>query len=182
MSFYENLRAARKSKNISQEELAERLGVSRQAVSRWEQGDAYPEVEKLIKLADVLQQSLDELVTGTTPAQQTARGTRAPTDKIMIKCADGKGLVACTSVESSGVFAAKADEPKYALFGVGQASFLGESKTFLGWYGDAEHLQKEIAAITRAMAAGDGFYELQYAAKVQNGIIRVKLVNETPEK
>ena len=48
MSFAENLKLIRKERNLSQEELAEILEVSRQAVSKWEQGDGYPEVEKLL--------------------------------------------------------------------------------------------------------------------------------------
>ena len=42
MKFGDNLKQIRKSKNISQEELAERLGVSRQSVSKWETGENYP--------------------------------------------------------------------------------------------------------------------------------------------
>ena len=41
MSFSENLQAVRKKKQLSQEELAELLGVSRQAVSKWEHGDSF---------------------------------------------------------------------------------------------------------------------------------------------
>lgn len=62
MSFSENLRKIRKEKRISQEELAELLGVSRQAVSKWEQGDGYPEVEKLLLIANQLNISLDCLM------------------------------------------------------------------------------------------------------------------------
>ena len=46
MSFAENLKQLRKERQLSQEELAEMLDVSRQAVSKWELGDGYPEVEK----------------------------------------------------------------------------------------------------------------------------------------
>ena len=49
MSFSENLKQIRKEHHLSQEELAELLDVSRQAVSKWEQGQGYPEVEKLLK-------------------------------------------------------------------------------------------------------------------------------------
>lgn len=45
MSFAEHLRQIRKEKGLSQEDLAELLDVSRQAVSKWEQGAGYPEVE-----------------------------------------------------------------------------------------------------------------------------------------
>ena len=51
MSFAENLKSIRKERNLSQEDLAEILDVSRQAVSKWELGDGYPEVEKLLLLS-----------------------------------------------------------------------------------------------------------------------------------
>ena len=62
MSFSDNLKTIRKEKNLSQEELAELLGVSRQAVSKWESGDGYPEVEKLLMIAGKLNVSLDNLM------------------------------------------------------------------------------------------------------------------------
>ena len=62
MGFGENLRAIRRKKNISQEELAETLNVSRQAVSRWEQNNGYPEMEKMIALSKLLNVTLDNLV------------------------------------------------------------------------------------------------------------------------
>ena len=64
MSFGDNLRTIRKQKNISQEDLASRLNVSRQAVSKWEQNSGYPEMEKLIQLSAILEISLDYLVLG----------------------------------------------------------------------------------------------------------------------
>lgn len=64
MSFSENLRLMRKERNISQEELAEIMGVSRQAVSKWEQGTGYPEMEKLLILSKELNVSLDYLMLG----------------------------------------------------------------------------------------------------------------------
>ena len=59
MGFSDNLRQIRREQRLSQEELAERLKVSRQAVSKWEQGNGYPEVEKLLLLSEVLSVSLD---------------------------------------------------------------------------------------------------------------------------
>ena len=62
MSFAENLQTIRKNNHLSQEELAEMLGVSRQAVSKWEQGEGWPEAEKLLALADRFGVSLDYLM------------------------------------------------------------------------------------------------------------------------
>ena len=62
MGFKDNLRIIRREKNISQEELAEMLGVSRQAVSKWELGEGYPEVEKLLIISKELNVSLDRLM------------------------------------------------------------------------------------------------------------------------
>lgn len=56
------LQQLRKEKGISQEELADLLGVSRQSVSKWELDTAYPETEKLIKLAQFYQITLDSLI------------------------------------------------------------------------------------------------------------------------
>ena len=54
----------RKDHELSQEELAERLGVSRQAVSKWERGESSPDTDNLIALSGLYQISLDELVRG----------------------------------------------------------------------------------------------------------------------
>ena len=62
MSFSENLKQIRKKHHLSQEELAELLDVNRQAVSKWEQGMGYPEVEKLLLLSHKLNISLDTLM------------------------------------------------------------------------------------------------------------------------
>ena len=62
MSFGENLRLMRKARNLTQEQFAEALGVSRQAVSKWEADSGYPEAEKLIVISRVLGVSVDKLL------------------------------------------------------------------------------------------------------------------------
>lgn len=64
MNFGKNLQNFRRARGLSQEELAEKMGVSRQAIGKWESGGGYPEVEKLIELAKVLDCSVDGLVRG----------------------------------------------------------------------------------------------------------------------
>lgn len=62
MEFYQNLSALRKSKNLSQEEIADRLGVSRQAISKWENGQALPETANVMKLCEILEVTPNELL------------------------------------------------------------------------------------------------------------------------
>lgn len=62
MSLGQNLQFLRKRDNITQEQLAEVLEVSRQSVSKWESDTTYPEMEKLLQLANLFHCSLDDLV------------------------------------------------------------------------------------------------------------------------
>ena len=63
------LRKLRQGKRVTQEYVAERLGVSAKAVSRWEKGDSTPDMEKLIAISDMFEISLDELVMDKVPTQ-----------------------------------------------------------------------------------------------------------------
>ena len=67
MNIGERIMALRKEKSISQTELAKRLNVSRQAVSKWEQGVSSPDTERLIQLAEILGTEVEYLATGTHP-------------------------------------------------------------------------------------------------------------------
>lgn len=67
MEFAENLKALRSQAGLSQEQLAERLGISRQAVAKWEGDKAQPELDKLVELAMLYQITVDELLRGVRP-------------------------------------------------------------------------------------------------------------------
>ena len=62
MNFGENLKIFRKSKKMSQEVLAEKVGVSRQSVSKWEVGDAYPEMSNIVALCSIFKCSINDLI------------------------------------------------------------------------------------------------------------------------
>ena len=68
MDFNNKLYELRKKKGLSQEELASRLNVSRQTISKWEVGDSTPDMEKIIAISDLFDISLDELVLDKAPA------------------------------------------------------------------------------------------------------------------
>jgi len=62
MKFGENLKKLRKSKKLSQETLAEKMNVSRQIVSKWETGDAYPEINNILELCRIFRCRINDLV------------------------------------------------------------------------------------------------------------------------
>lgn len=74
MSFKENLQYLRGSRNMTQEQLAMLLGVSRQAISKWESEKAYPEMDKLLMLCDMFGVTLDDLVMGDVRASAGCGG------------------------------------------------------------------------------------------------------------
>lgn len=62
MNLSENLKKIRKDNNLSQEQLAEKLGVSRQSVSKWESNQAYPEMDKMLQICQLFNLNIDELL------------------------------------------------------------------------------------------------------------------------
>lgn len=71
VAFMENVRNLRKSLGMSQEDLADKLGISAQAVSKWECGMSYPDIEMLVTLADVFGVTVDSLLRGTAVRTDT---------------------------------------------------------------------------------------------------------------
>ncbi len=90
MNFGENLQNLRKMSHISQEELAEKLNVSRQAISKWESNDCYPETEKLIKICEIFNCSMDTIIKGRV--QKKNETTKTSYEKIMNKFSKGIAL------------------------------------------------------------------------------------------
>ena len=60
--FSQNLQKLRSEKNLSQEQLADKIGVSRQTISAWESGKASPELDKITTISKLFSVSIDELV------------------------------------------------------------------------------------------------------------------------
>ena len=74
LALNENIRRLRRAAGLSQEELAGRLGVSRQSVSLWEQGETNPTVENIYAMTEVLGVSFDELMAQPTDPKPTPEG------------------------------------------------------------------------------------------------------------
>lgn len=69
MAFSENLQFLRAREGLTQEQLAERLEVSRQSVSKWEGGQSFPEMDTILRLCDMFRVSMDTLLRGDTQAE-----------------------------------------------------------------------------------------------------------------
>ena len=98
MSFKENLQYLRGSRNMTQEQLAMLLGVSRQAISKWESEKAYPEMDKLLMLCDMFGVTLDDLVMGDVHASAGCGGAGR-----VDLAADTDGVAASVGVADAAV-------------------------------------------------------------------------------
>lgn len=179
MSFAENLKQLRREKQLSQEELAELLDVSRQAVSKWEQGNGYPEVEKLLLLSSKLRVSLDSLME-TEIAQKSKPQMEDVAGTITITSPIERVIATCHKIMSSQKMSGGKSSPQYALFGKseGNGLFGEEPTTFLGWYANEKDISKEIMEIHDAIVNGMATYTLKYSVRTKKGLLGIKIVSE----
>ena len=172
MSFGEKLQTIRKKKHLSQEGLAEMLGVSRQAVSKWELGEGYPEVDKLLLLAKKLNISLDSLLGGENTT--TVSEKDKPSDTIRIISPHEGVIINASKVTRSQQFKGGRNSPKFALFASDgkDLSYWGAQNTFLAWYRNLEDVTREISEIQKALDMGAVSYTLQYSVKCKQNLFR----------
>lgn len=88
MGFAENLKYLRKVQNITQEQLADLLAVSRQAISKWESGFGYPETEKLLIISRELDVSLDFLFSERCHMVRSEKKERVSKIDTYLNCAE----------------------------------------------------------------------------------------------
>ena len=172
MSFGKNLQMLRKKNQLSQEKLAEMLGVSRQAVSKWELEEGYPEVDKLMLLSKTLNVSLDSLLgeENTPVVSENAK----PSEKVRIFSPNEGVTISVSKVFRSQEFKGLKNSPKYALYASegDDKSFWGKPNTFLAWYRNLDDVTREIAEIQNALDAGIESYTLQYSVKCKQNLFR----------
>ncbi len=92
----ERIYTFRRKSGLSQEQLAEKIGVSRQAISKWESGTSTPELEKLLALSDCFHITLDELVKGEAADQEASEAPSKPGENEVSKGVEMKvGIGLC---------------------------------------------------------------------------------------
>lgn len=73
MNFSERLREIRQKEGLSQEQLAEKIGVTRQAITKWETGKGLPDIENLVIIAEIFKTTLDELIFASKQEKEEER-------------------------------------------------------------------------------------------------------------
>lgn len=83
MNIGKKIADARREKNLTQEQLAELLSVTRQSISRWESDASYPEMDKVVRLCEILGISSDYLLSDSTESTQGARERRSAVTRLL---------------------------------------------------------------------------------------------------
>ncbi len=115
MKFEENLRELRKQNGLSQEELAEKLNVSRQAVSKWENGSGYPELDKLMVLCELFHCTMDDLLKGDVKERDVVGIERYEQYCNQMSWAMTLGVFMCISAVTAGAFMETIFTGKYEI-------------------------------------------------------------------
>lgn len=165
--FGERLKELRKAKGVSQEELSEALDVSRQSISKYENGAAEPSFDKLTLIAKFFDVSFDYLL-GDHERGEPEKIVLKEKDKriLIISNIDGK-VSSYYKFEISKVYGGKVYHPAAQLLGIDSHSFWGDKQNALGWYATLEDAQKEIEAIYSALLMGEPNYKLTYDVPVK---------------
>lgn len=98
MTIADRIQQLRKAKGLSQEELADRVGVSRQAVSKWESEQSAPDLERLALLSDILETTTDYLLKGIEPAGKEEHEPNALAVSIQGIALEVLGLLAAVTI------------------------------------------------------------------------------------
>lgn len=146
----------RKKKKMSQGELADRLDISRQAISEWERGVSYPSVEKLIALSDVFDVSLDYLVKG----KEEAKGMKGMETKDLnyLHFANMKNTSGYIVGENDGLIASIPKE-KY----VGNTLVVGSART-------GKTMTYIIPNVLKAMERNESIVVVDHSKEIYNVI------------
>lgn len=83
MSIGNKIADARKEKNLTQEQLANMMSVTRQSISRWESDQSYPEMEKVVLLAELLGVSCDYLLNDSHEEQRTSAPAKSAVTRLL---------------------------------------------------------------------------------------------------
>lgn len=140
MKFGEKLQALRRAKGLSQEQLSEALGVTRQAVSKWELNASMPDVEKLLALSDFFQVSTDYLLKETIQMPEPVAPPAFAAAPRRTQCVNVKLLVGgiLTGVSSLALFIVWVLSRVYPVTYIRENRVAGYTQVWTGYGGFVE--------------------------------------------
>lgn len=167
--FSEKLQNLRKEKGISQEELSEILDVSRQSISKYENGTSQPSFEKLVMIAKYFEVSTDDLLGSEEIKKQEPNVMliNSTTNKILIRSKASDNVSSYYKFILSPIFGRKDYHPEIMLMGVDRHNFFGDSADNLAWYATKEDAEKELNEILSAISNNEPAYELKYYVNIK---------------
>lgn len=166
--FSEKLKELRVKKGISQEELSELLDVSRQSISRYENGTSQPDFDKLLLLAKYFDVSIDFLLDNVSKEEIASPTNLEGKNKITIMSKIERKTSSFYKFVLSRTAWKKEYQPEILLSGIDGHSFWGDSSVLLAWYKSRADAEKELKEILEAMAQGKTVYELRHFVNVRN--------------
>jgi transcriptional regulator with XRE-family HTH domain len=193
MIFSKNIKIIRERRNLSQEQMAELLGVPIKTVIEWERDSGYPQTEMVIQIAKKLDVSLDCLLLDKQTIDEAVerickeRGITHVTHnrKIEIQSQDGKVMAAFDTFDIvktrfwrkgmpiCSIVASDSEELYFRWHPYGV--YTTTSSETLGWYETEKDASQELNEISRAIQNGDKSYRLKYFADVEcKGLFRGK--------
>jgi len=110
----------RKERGMTQLELAEKMGVTDKAVSKWERDLSFPDINSIPKLAEIFEISVDELMQGKTETKESMSSNKA--DEIVDVALKGIGIAMGISVTVLSVFGEVKTKNALIMLGIGLAS------------------------------------------------------------
>ncbi len=110
----------RKERGMTQLELAEKMGVTDKAVSKWERDLSFPDINSIPKLAEIFEISVDELMQGKTETKESMSSNKA--DEIVDVALKGIGIAMGISVTVLSVFGEVETKNAFIMLGIGLAS------------------------------------------------------------
>lgn len=178
----ERIKELRLEHNMSQEDLAEILDVSRQSISKYENGTSDPSLDKIHMIVDFFRITYDDLLKGTSDIEsinQETEDDERPRILIRSKVNDEKARF--YKVEIVEKYTHIDYKPDALLVGIDSETIFGEHKINLAWYKTMKDAEMEKHQIELALKQGKSHYELQFDAPVRKrGFFSVQLIDEEP--
>lgn len=169
--FKDNLITLRKRAGLSQEQLANTLGISRQSVSKYELGTAEPDLARLAELKDLFHVTYDELL--DQGSQHVSKSTTITNGLITIQSVVNGSVAQMSGFKIANTAGFGHKKAKAGLLGYSTTgSILGKDMYLLGYYVTKQVAEKELHAIQLAIQQGRATYELQYCLRnVKAGLL-----------